>query len=135
MSYFRIPGSVASPGPKPVNFDFHRPDARANPNLVHPVALRLSPESPVIPTSDDEDDNNPGGAAAGGGLKNGSGVGAAAAPLNVKQGRREVVYEQLWNQVSPMFLRLLGISLVSNVADLRPPPPPPLLLGRRHLAY
>ncbi len=81
--------SIASPGPKPVNFDFHRPDARMNPNLVHPVALRLSPESPVIPTSDDEDGGGRNGAA--------SGV-AGAAPMNVKQGRREVVYEQLWNQ-------------------------------------
>ena len=70
--------SIASPGPKPVNFDFHQPDLlRRNPNIVQPVAVRLSPESPVIPTSEDDE---------------------AAKPLQVKQGRREVVYEQLWNQ-------------------------------------
>ncbi|TRY70310.1 hypothetical protein TCAL_15062 [Tigriopus californicus] len=72
------PGSISSPGPKPVNFDFHRPDARRNPHLVQPVAMRLSPESPVIPTSDDEDQNT-------------------VLP-KVRPGRREVVYEQLWNQ-------------------------------------
>ncbi len=76
------PGSLSSPGPKPVNFDFHRPDARRNPGLVQPVPLRLSPESPVIATSEEEDNR----------------VGKAAAPVNVRQGRREVVYEQLWNQ-------------------------------------
>jgi len=74
------PGSMSSPGVKPANFNFHRPDARANPNIRQPVPLRLSPESPIVATSDDEDNA------------------AAAAPVNVKQGRREVVYEQLWNQ-------------------------------------
>lgn len=81
----KSPSSViSSPGgggpgtrSKPVNFDFR--DARRNPNIIQPVPIRHSPESPVIPTSDDD------GAAGG------------AAP-SVKQGRREVIYEQLWNQ-------------------------------------
>ena len=71
--------AMSSPGPKPVNFDFHRPDARMNPHILAPVPVRLSPESPVIPTSEDDE-------------RSGS------APVNVKQGRREVLYEQLWNQ-------------------------------------
>ena len=76
----KSPSSViSSPGnrSKPVNFDFR--DARRNPNIIQPVPIRHSPESPVIPTSDDD------------------GANAAALPT-VKQGRREVVYEQLWNQ-------------------------------------
>lgn len=80
VSDAKSPSSIiSSPGgrPKPANFDFHRPDARRNPNIIQPVAVRLSPESPVIPTSDDE-----------GGQQ----------MVNVKQGRREVHYEQLWNQ-------------------------------------
>ena len=76
----KSPSSViSSPGnrSKPVNFDFR--DARRNPNIIQPVPIRHSPESPVIPTSDDD------------------GANAAALPT-VKQGRREVLYEQLWNQ-------------------------------------
>lgn len=65
--------------PKPVNFDF--PDARCNnPRLVHPVPVRLSPESPVIPTSDDDLAGANGGA-----------------PVNLKQPRREVTYQKLWD--------------------------------------
>ena len=77
----KSPSSViSSPGnrSKPANFDFR--DARRNPNILQPVPIRHSPESPVIPTSDDD------------------GAGTAAALPTVKQGRREVVYEQLWNQ-------------------------------------
>lgn len=48
-----------------------------NPHIVQPVPRRLSPESPVIPTSDDDGTSGP--------------------PVSVKQGRREVHYEQLWN--------------------------------------
>ncbi|KZS09654.1 RalBP1-associated Eps domain-containing protein [Daphnia magna] len=40
-------GSVASPGPQPVNFDFKRAQVQVeqDPRILHPVALRLTPES------------------------------------------------------------------------------------------
>lgn len=97
------PNSISSPGPKPVNFDFHRPDTRLNPNLVQPVAVRLSPESPVIPTSEDDESANV--------LKPG-----------VKQGRREVVYEQLWNQDDSVLSREESLSSLTLKNDLVPPP-------------
>ena len=72
-------GANSTDSPKPVNFDF--PDARCNnPRLVHPVPVRLSPESPVIPTSDDDLAGANGGA-----------------PVNLKQPRREVTYQKLWD--------------------------------------
>ncbi len=96
------PGSVASPGPKPVSFDSRPPDARRNPNIIQPVPLRLSPESPVIPTSDDED----------GGVRNG---GAIPAP---KQGRRDVVYEPLWNQEDAISLTEESLSSMTLKGDI-----------------
>ena len=97
------PNSISSPGPKPVNFDFHRPNTRLNPNLVQPVAVRLSPESPVIPTSEDDE--------AGSRIKPG-----------VKQGRREVVYEQLWNQDDSVISTEESLSSLTLKNDLVPPP-------------
>nr|CAG4641486.1 EOG090X01QX [Eurycercus lamellatus] len=38
-------GSMASPGPQPVNFDFKRAQVEQDPRILHPVALRLTPES------------------------------------------------------------------------------------------
>lgn len=38
--------SVSSPGPKPVNFDFHKGAVEKDPKILHPVALRLTPETP-----------------------------------------------------------------------------------------
>lgn len=38
-------GSIASPGPHPVNFDFKRAQVEQDPRILHPVALRLTPES------------------------------------------------------------------------------------------
>ncbi len=69
---------VSSPGrPMPVNFDFQRQEAlRRDPTIVQPVAVRLSPESPVIQSSDqDEDDIR----------------------SRRKPSRGEVSYEKLWN--------------------------------------
>ena len=61
-----------------------------NPHIIQPVPVRLSPESPIVgTTSDDEEHKN----------NANNMVGTISAPVNVKQGRREVVYEQLWNQV------------------------------------
>ena len=45
---------VSSPGagdrPKPVNFDFMRPDIRRDPHIIQPLPLRISspPESPSL---------------------------------------------------------------------------------------
>lgn len=36
--------SVSSPGPKPVNFDFQKSALDKDPKILHPVALRLTPE-------------------------------------------------------------------------------------------
>ena len=72
---------ISSPGrPAPVNFDFHRPDARRDPTIVQPVAVRLSPDSPVVQSSDlDEEDDLR--------LHN----------HRRKASRGEVGYEKLWN--------------------------------------
>jgi len=71
---------VSSPGrPQPVNFDFHRQDTlRRDPTIVQPVAVRLSPDSPVLQSSDlDEDEDAHRG--------------------RRKVSRGEVGYEKLWN--------------------------------------
>uniref|UniRef100_A0A0K2UTF4 Putative LOC100161177 [Acyrthosiphon pisum] n=1 Tax=Lepeophtheirus salmonis TaxID=72036 RepID=A0A0K2UTF4_LEPSM len=74
------PSPSTSPlsSPKPANFDFHHRDQlKRDPNIVAPVAVRLSPDdSPCIQSSDEEEDT----------IK------------KIKHGLREVVYEQLWNQ-------------------------------------
>ncbi|RZF41313.1 hypothetical protein LSTR_LSTR000027 [Laodelphax striatellus] len=35
--------SVSSPGPKPVNFDFHKSAVEQDPKILHPVPLRVTP--------------------------------------------------------------------------------------------
>lgn len=37
--------SVSSPGPKPVNFDFHKSAVERDPKIYHPVALRVTPDA------------------------------------------------------------------------------------------
>lgn len=37
--------SVSSPGPKPVNFDFHKSALERDPKIFHPVALRVTPDA------------------------------------------------------------------------------------------
>ncbi|CAH2043400.1 unnamed protein product, partial [Iphiclides podalirius] len=37
--------SVSSPGPKPVNFDFHKSAVERDPKIFHPVALRVTPDA------------------------------------------------------------------------------------------
>ena len=44
-------GSIASPGPHPVNFDFKRAQVEQDPRILHPVALRLTPESQSVDLS------------------------------------------------------------------------------------
>ncbi|XP_063537307.1 ralBP1-associated Eps domain-containing protein 1 [Cydia strobilella] len=39
--------SVSSPGPKPVNFDFHKSALERDPKIYHPVALRVTPDVTV----------------------------------------------------------------------------------------
>lgn len=48
--------SVSSPGPKPVNFDFQKGAVEMDPKILHPVALRLTPEV----SNQIEDDNQEG---------------------------------------------------------------------------
>lgn len=38
--------SISSPGPKPVNFDFQKVSLDKDPKILHPKALRLTPENP-----------------------------------------------------------------------------------------
>lgn len=40
--------SVSSPGPKPVNFDFHKSAVERDPKIYHPVALRVTPDSNTL---------------------------------------------------------------------------------------
>lgn len=47
-------GSVASPGPQPVNFDFKRAQVEQDPRILHPVALRLTPESQQLHQSSND---------------------------------------------------------------------------------
>ena len=44
-------GSLASPGHRPVNFDFKRAQVEQDPRILHPVALRLTPESQSVDVS------------------------------------------------------------------------------------
>ena len=46
---------LSSPGrPKPVKFDFNAVDATKDPSIACPVPLRLSPDSPLLESSEDE---------------------------------------------------------------------------------
>lgn len=46
--------SVSSPGPKPVNFDFHKSAVEQDPKILHPVPLRLTPESQNLAAGTDD---------------------------------------------------------------------------------
>ncbi|XP_031780761.1 ralBP1-associated Eps domain-containing protein 2 isoform X1 [Nasonia vitripennis] len=41
-------GSLTSPGPKPVNFDFQKAALERDPKILHPVPLRLTPEAAIL---------------------------------------------------------------------------------------
>lgn len=46
---------LSSPGrPKPVKFDFNAVDASKDPNIACPVPLRLSPDSPLLQSSEED---------------------------------------------------------------------------------
>ncbi|XP_076373956.1 RALBP1 associated Eps domain containing isoform X2 [Tachypleus tridentatus] len=47
--------SVSSPVMKPVNFDFSAASVEQDPKILHPVALRLSPDGQPIPYSSDQE--------------------------------------------------------------------------------
>ncbi|CAK1586807.1 unnamed protein product [Parnassius mnemosyne] len=47
--------SVSSPGPKPVNFDFHKSALERDPKIFHPVALRVTPDANTLPTHGEGD--------------------------------------------------------------------------------
>ncbi|CAG9788613.1 unnamed protein product [Diatraea saccharalis] len=48
--------SVSSPGPKPVNFDFHKSAVERDPKIYHPVALRVTPDANALPSGHGEGD-------------------------------------------------------------------------------
>ncbi|CAG9857923.1 unnamed protein product [Phyllotreta striolata] len=48
-------GSVSSPGPKPVNFDFQKVTLDKDPKILHPVPLRLTPEAANNQSEDQPD--------------------------------------------------------------------------------
>lgn len=45
--------SVSSPGPKPVNFDFHKSAVERDPKIFHPVAVRVTPDNNALPLEAD----------------------------------------------------------------------------------
>ncbi|KRT81135.1 HLH domain-containing protein, partial [Oryctes borbonicus] len=51
--------SVSSPGPKPVNFDFHKGAVEKDPKILHPVALRLTPETSFQNHEENTDSSSP----------------------------------------------------------------------------
>lgn len=46
--------NISSPGPKPVNFDFQKCAVEKDPKILHPVALRLTPEVSNQPENNDD---------------------------------------------------------------------------------
>ena len=97
-------GSVASPGPQPVNFDFKRAQVEQDPRILHPVALRLTPESQLHQQGD------------GGG---GQGSGAVSLPP------AHTGSNTLGNS-------LVSAAGVSAMGKKEPPPPPPPRPYRGH---
>ncbi|XP_046603051.1 ralBP1-associated Eps domain-containing protein 2 isoform X1 [Neodiprion virginianus] len=51
-------GSLASPGPKLVNFDFQKAAVERDPKILHPVPLRLTPEASVLASSGGSNNSN-----------------------------------------------------------------------------
>ncbi|CAD0202698.1 unnamed protein product [Chrysodeixis includens] len=47
--------SVSSPGPKPVNFDFHKSAVERDPKIFHPVAVRVTPDASALPAHGEGD--------------------------------------------------------------------------------
>ncbi|XP_022822777.1 ralBP1-associated Eps domain-containing protein 1 [Spodoptera litura] len=47
--------SVSSPGPKPVNFDFHKSAVERDPKIFHPVAVRVTPDGNSLPAHGEGD--------------------------------------------------------------------------------
>lgn len=47
--------SVSSPGPKPVNFDFHKSAVEKDPKIFHPVAVRVTPDANSLPAHGEGD--------------------------------------------------------------------------------
>lgn len=118
--------SVSSPGPKPVNFDFQKAAVEKDPKILHPVALRLTPEVQVS------------------GRSSGNGVECESLEMDLSQqlsqdGEQLVEYvETLLIDVDakpregatvmiqrPQPKKLLQYQLMGMVPGALPPPPPP----------
>ncbi|KAK0179095.1 hypothetical protein PV327_007918 [Microctonus hyperodae] len=50
-------GSLTSPGPKPVNFDFQKAAVERDPKILHPVPLRLTPEAAILASTANNGNN------------------------------------------------------------------------------
>ncbi|XP_020711852.2 ralBP1-associated Eps domain-containing protein 2 isoform X2 [Athalia rosae] len=51
-------GSLASPGPKLVNFDFQKAAVERDPKILHPVPLRLTPEATILASGGGSSNSN-----------------------------------------------------------------------------
>lgn len=104
-------GSLASPGPKLVNFDFQKAAVERDPKILHPVPLRLTPEANIL--------------ASGGGSSNsnGSTLGEEDGPASTvtlvqrPQAKKPVVPTE---------------ETIVNTPKKEPPPPPPPRPYRTH---
>jgi len=73
---------ISSPGrPRPVKFDFNAASVATDPSIACPKPLRLSPDSPLLHTSDESREVSP----------------EPAGRQQAAKLKREVEYEQLWN--------------------------------------
>ncbi|XP_015609171.1 ralBP1-associated Eps domain-containing protein 1 isoform X2 [Cephus cinctus] len=51
-------GTLTSPGPKPVNFDFQKAAVERDPKILHPVPLRLTPEAAILASGANGNNSN-----------------------------------------------------------------------------
>lgn len=102
-------GSVASPGPQPVNFDFKRAQVQVeqDPRILHPVALRLTPESQQL-----------------------SEIGTSSGAVSLPQ---TSTVNSLGSNLTSHVTSIPAASIASSsVGKKEPPPPPPPRPYRGH---
>lgn len=130
--------SISSPGPKPVNFDFHKSAVEQDPKILHPVPVRVTPGPDVLDSTQEEPKRL---------TEQLSGSGGDASPIRPIQRPQpkktpapcpgaippppQPVSEELTSSSGsgPMSL---PASSVSSVTKKDPPPPPPPRPYRTH---